>query len=246
MKGVILAGGHGTRLYPCTKVVNKHLLPIYDQPMIFYAMDTLIRAGVTEVMLITNPEYGSDFMRLFGSNYDGRLTSMTYGCQDVPGGIAQALSLAKSWTGDEKFVVVLGDNLIFDNFREDFVEFVQSDFRAQIFVKEVPNPESFGVAVFDDGKIVDLVEKPKEFISNSAVVGVYFYDSSVYDIIATLTPSARGEYEITDVNKRYLQMGKLTHGRITHEWLDTGTHASLRLASDIIASMSTSSAGSSE
>lgn len=237
MKGVILAGGKGTRLYPCTIVVNKHLLPIYDQPMIYYPIQTLVKAGCTEIMIVTGGENPGDFLRLLKNGQDFGLQSLVYGYQDNPiGGIADALNIAKSFVGQDKFCMILGDNLISDDLSSYLKNYQQQPLgTACIFLKTVENPTNFGVAEITNGQIINLIEKPVNPPSNLAVIGVYFYDSTVFDVIKNLKPSKRGELEITDVNLAYLQKQKLNYFTLPSEWLDTGSFDTLLEASKLIA-----------
>ncbi len=234
MKGVVLAGGTGTRLYPITRVTNKHLLPVHDKPMVYYPLNTLKRAGVTEVLIVTGNESAGDFLKLLGS---GREFGMhfTYRVQDEAGGIAQALGLAENFVDGDKCVVILGDNIIEDDIGKAVREFGAGAGGAMVFLKEVPDPQRFGVPVFEGERIVRIEEKPAKPKSNFAVTGVYLYDSSVFDIIKTLKPSGRGELEITDVNNHYLREGKLARAFLKGHWTDAGTFASLFKASTLVA-----------
>jgi glucose-1-phosphate thymidylyltransferase len=235
MKGVILAGGLGTRMLPLTKITNKHLLPVYNQPMVYYPIQTLVRAGIDEIVLVTGGHYAGDFLNLLGNGKDFGLRFINYAYQEGEGGIADALRLARVFTGNDKIVVILGDNIL----EKDITAHVQK-FRAQegakILLKEVADPERFGVAEMDtSGRVVSIVEKPKKPKSNLAVIGVYMYDAQVYDIINTLRPSDRGELEITDVNNAYLRMGKLSADVIDGWWTDAGTFPSLYRAARLVA-----------
>lgn len=237
MKGVVLAGGRGTRLYPCTLVVNKHLLPIYDQPMIYYPLQTLIKAGCKEILIVTGGENPGEFMRLLKNGKEFGLNSILYAYQENPvGGIADALKLAQSFIGQEKFCVVLGDNLIFDDLSLHFQQFEKEPIgSAKIFIKEIDDPQSFGVAEIHEGKVINIIEKPQNPATNLAVIGVYLYDYTVFDMINHIKPSRRGELEITDVNQAYINIGKLTYSKLNSEWLDTGNFNSLYEANCIIA-----------
>ncbi|MCX6601905.1 MAG: sugar phosphate nucleotidyltransferase [bacterium] len=235
MKGVILAGGLGTRMLPLTKITNKHLLPVYNQPMIYYPIQTLVRAGIDEIVLVTGGHYAGDFLNLLGNGKDFGLRFINYAYQEGEGGIADALRLARVFTGKDKIVVILGDNILEKDITEYVARFKDQE-GAKILLKEVPDPERFGVAELDPaGRVVDIVEKPKKPKSNLAVIGVYMYDGQVYDIIQNLKPSARGELEITDVNTAYLRMGKLTADVIDGWWTDAGTYASLYRATRFVA-----------
>lgn len=236
MKGVILAGGEGTRLFPCTSVVNKHLLPIYNKPMIFYPLETLIKAGCKEILVVTGSKNPGEFLKLLGNGKKFGLDSILYAYQDKAGGIPEALHLAKSFVGNEKFCLILGDNLIFDDLSGHFKQFLNEPIgSAKVFIKDVDNPTSFGVAEIKNNKIISVEEKPKQPKSNFAIIGVYFFDGTVFDIIPTLKPSARGELEIPDVIKHYIDKNQLTYGKLDFKWLDTGSFASLQEANQIIA-----------
>lgn len=237
MKGVILAGGKGTRLYPCTLVINKHLMPIYDQPMIYYPIQTLVKAGCTEILIVTGGENPGEFLRLLKNGKEFGLSTIYYAYQDNPvGGIADALNLAKNFVGKEKFCVVLGDNLIFDDLSQHLNKFkTEPEGTAKIFIKEIDNPKSFGVAEIANNTVTNIIEKPPNPPTNLAVIGVYLYDHTVFDIINTVKPSRRGELEITDVNMAYIKNDALTYAKLDSEWLDTGNFASLYEANSIIA-----------
>jgi len=234
MKGVILAGGLGTRLHPLTKITNKHLLPVYNQPMIYYPINTLVRAGIREIVLVTGGHFAGHFLNLLGNGKEFGLDYINYTYQVGEGGIADALRLAQVFTKDEPMVVILGDNI----FEKDITPYVEN-FRKQqggkILLKEVPDPQRFGVVNIVNGKIASIEEKPKKPKSNLAVIGVYMYDAHVFDIIKTLRPSDRGELEITDVNTAYLREGKLTYDIIDGWWTDAGTFPSLYRASRLVA-----------
>ena len=239
MKGVLLAGGRGTRLYPCTMVINKHLLPIYDKPMIFYPLETLRSSGCTDILVIIGGEYPEAFLRLLKNGKEFGFKSLTFAYQENScGGIADALLLAEAFIGKDKFLMMLGDNLIINqNFSEEVKEFMNNaNSNAQIFLKEVENPESFGVATLSENgdKILNIIEKPKNPESNKAIIGLYLYSSNVFGLIKNLKPSARGELEITDVNREYLRCNKLTFSFVKGDWLDTGSFDSLYLANKII------------
>lgn len=235
MKGVILAGGLGTRLYPLTKVTNKHLLPVYDKPMIYYPIRTLINAGIRDILLVTGGNHAGEFLKLLGDGRDFGLRHVNYTYQEGEGGIAEALGLARYFCGEEKVVVVLGDNIIEKNIIQAVRDFEKQKSGAKILLKEVPDPERFGVAVIEDGKLARIVEKPRETVSKFAVVGIYFYDSRVFEIIETLKPSNRGELEITDVNNAYLERGELSYGILEGWWTDAGTFESLLRANNLVA-----------
>ena len=228
MKGVILAGGNGARLFPSTKVTNKHLLPIFDKPMIYYPIDTLKRSGIREILIVTGAEHAGDFMALLGSGADFGV-SFTYRVQDGSGGIAQALGLAEGFANGEPIAVVLSDNIFEEDFSEDVHYFEEG---AQIFVKKVDDPERFGVVEMNElGTVLSLEEKPAFPKTNLAQTGFYLYDSKVFDFIRTLEPSKRGELEITDVNNIYLSNNQLRATEVSGMWVDAGTHESLLEAS---------------
>lgn len=237
MKGIILAGGMGTRLYPCTCVVNKHLLPIYDQPMVYYPIQTLVKAGCTELLIITGGFLG-DFAKLIGNGGAFGLESVLYAYQEKAGGIADALRLAKSFIGNEKFCVILGDNIILDDISPYIKEFEKEpEGTCKLFIKEIDNPTAFGVAEIKDDKIINIIEKPKVPPTNKAVIGIYMYDHHVFDIIKGLKPSARGEYEITDVNLAYVKEGKASYATLNSLWIDSGSFKSLFEANQVIAKL---------
>jgi len=223
MKGVILAGGLGTRLRPCTKVTNKHLLPVYDKPMIYYPLKTLVSAGLDDIMIVTGSSNAGDFLKLLGNGQEFGLKDISYTYQEGEGGIADALKLAEDFTDNDKMVVMLGDNIIEGDISRDISEFKKQDRGARIFLKEVDHPERFGVAEIKDGRVINIVEKPREPKSSYAVVGAYMYDSDVFDIIRTLKPSDRGELEITDVNNEYIRRGTMKYSILEGWWTDAGT-----------------------
>ena len=235
MKGVILAGGLGTRLHPLTKITSKHLLPIYNKPMIYYPIETLINAGIHDILIVTGGNHAGEFLKLISNGKEFGLEHVNYAYQEGEGGIAEALSLARHFCGDEKIAVVLGDNIIERNIVQAVKDFEQQPTGGKILLKEVPDPQRFGVAELDGDKVVRIVEKPKKFISNFAVIGIYFYDSRVFDIIADLAPSDRGELEITDVNNDYLSRGELTYSILDGWWTDAGTFDSLLRANRLVA-----------
>jgi glucose-1-phosphate thymidylyltransferase len=230
MKGVILAGGLGTRLRPATLVTNKHLLPVWDKPMIYYPLNTLLNAGIKDIMIVSGPEHSGHFLNLLGSGKQFGARFM-YEIQDKPGGIAHALALAENFADNEKIIVILGDNIFENSIKEYAEKFLKKSSGAMIFLKEVKNPQRFGVAEIKGDKVVNIVEKPKNPKSNLAVVGLYMYDNKVFDIIKTLKPSARGQYEITDVNNNYIKNREMGFRIIKGFWSDAGTHESLFKAS---------------
>ena len=223
MKGVILAGGIGSRLFPLTRVTNKHLLPVYDRPMIFYPIQTLVDAGIKDILLVTGGQDAGDFLRLLGNGQDFGLKHINYTYQQGEGGIADALRLAEHFADGQPICVVLGDNIIETNIIEASKRFAKQAGGAHIILKKVEDPERFGVPVFDGGRIVRIEEKPKEPKSPYAVIGIYMYDGTVFDRIRKLKPSARGEFEITDVNNQYIEERTLTHSVLDGWWTDAGT-----------------------
>jgi len=235
MKGVVLAGGLGTRLYPLTKITNKHLLPVHDKPMIYYPLCTLINAGIRDILIVTGGSNAGDFLRLLGNGNEFGLQHINYTYQEGEGGIAAALSLAEYFANKEKICVILGDNIIETNILTAVKGFEKQDKGAKIMLKEVPDPHRFGVAEIDGGKIVRIEEKPKAPRSKFAVIGIYMYDSAVFNIIKTLKPSARGELEITDVNNEYIRQSNLTFEILQGWWTDAGTFESLLRASNLVA-----------
>ncbi len=222
MKGVILAGGLGTRLHPLTKITNKHLLPLYNKPMIFYPIQTLVDAGVRDLLIVTGGNNAGDFLRLLGNGSAFNLPHINYTYQEGEGGIADALRLAEHFAAGEKLVVMLGDNVIEKNIRRGVAAFRKQKRGARVYLKEVTNPRAYGVADLRGDRIVRIVEKPARPRSNYAVIGIYMYDANVFDIIRTLKPSGRGELEITDVNNAYLRRGQLHYDILDGWWADAG------------------------
>ena len=235
MKGVILAGGKGTRLYPLTKITNKHLLPVYDQPMIYYPIQTLVDAGIRDILIVTGGNYAGDFLQLLGNGRQFGLTSLNYTYQEGEGGIADALSLAEHFADNGKICVILGDNIIEKSIRDAVEDFRHQEKGAKILLKEVPDPERFGVAEIHKGHVVRIEEKPKAPKTNYAVTGIYMYDATVFDKIRTLEPSARGELEITDVNNAYIREAALSFAFLDGWWTDAGTFDSLLRAGNLVA-----------
>lgn len=236
MKGIVLAGGLGTRLRPCTLVTNKHLLPVYDRPMIYYPIQTLRNAGVREIMVVTGGEFCGDFLKLLGNGKAFGLSHLDYTVQEGHGGIAEALGLCEYFAGGDSVAVVLGDNIIENSINHAVDQFRKSGQRgAMILLKEVEDAHRFGVAEIKGDKVLRIIEKPKDPPSNFAVTGFYLYDNRVFEYIKTLERSARGELEITDVNNRYLQAGELQHAFIDGWWTDAGTFHSLLRASNLVA-----------
>ena len=235
MKGVILAGGLGTRMNPLTKITNKHLLPVYDKPMIYYPLQTLINAGIKDILIVTGGNYAGDFLRLLGNGHEFGLKHINYTYQEGEGGIAAALSLAEFFADRDKICVILGDNVIEHNIRTAVEAFSRQKAGAKIILKEVPDPQRFGVPVFEGETIVRIEEKPKNPQSRYAVTGIYLYDNQVFDIIKMQKPSDRGELEITDVNNVYIEKGQLTWEVLKGWWTDAGTFESLLKASTLVA-----------
>jgi glucose-1-phosphate thymidylyltransferase len=235
MKGVILAGGLGTRLYPLTKVTNKHLLPVYDKPMIYYPIQTLINAGIDDILIVTGGNNAGDFLKLLGNGKEFGLKHINYTYQEGEGGIAEALGLAEFFASGEKICVVLGDNLIEKNIRKAVEKFRRQKDGAKILLKEVPDPHRFGVAELQGDRIVRIEEKPEKPKSQYAVIGIYLFDQEVFNFIKTLKPSDRGELEITDVNNRYIEKGLMTWDILEGWWTDAGTFESLLRANQLVA-----------
>jgi len=234
MKGVILAGGLGTRLYPLTKVTNKHLLPIYNKPMIYYPIQTLINAGIDDILIVTGGNNAGDFLRLLGNGKEFGLKHINYTYQEGEGGIADALRLAEFFAAGEKICVVLGDNIIEKNIQKAVEAFRKQKEGAKLLLKEVPDPHRFGVPVFRGEKIICIEEKPEEPKSKYAVIGIYLYDATVFDMIKTLKPSQRGELEITDVNNWYIEKEAMTWDILEGWWTDAGTFESLIRANHLV------------
>ena len=235
MKGIVLAGGMGTRLLPLTKVTNKHLLPVYDRPMIYYPIQTLVNAGIREILLVTGGNSAGDFLKLLGNGKEFGLKHLDYTYQEGEGGIADALRLAEYFADGEPVCVVLGDNIIEGNIVQAARTFKDQKIGAKILLKEVPDPQRFGVPVLDGKRVVKIEEKPKRPKSRYAVTGLYFYDARVFSIIKTLKPSARGELEITDVNNAYIEADQLTWDVLDGWWTDAGTIESLHRANHLVA-----------
>ena len=235
MKGIILAGGLGSRLRPLTLVTNKHLLPVYDRPMIYYPLECLVNAGIREILIVTGGEHAGDFLKLLKNGKHLNIKHLEYAYQEGEGGIADALKLGEDFADGDKVCVVLGDNIIEGNIKRAVGDFFSQPTGAKILLKEVDDPERFGVAKIDNGKITQIIEKPKQPPSNYAVIGIYMYDNDVFSIAKTLVPSARGELEITDVNNEYLRRGDLTYSIINGWWTDAGTFESLHRASRLVA-----------
>ncbi len=237
MKGVVLAGGTGTRLLPLTKITNKHLLPIYDRPMVYYPIQTLVDAGIRDIMIVTGGRNAGDFLRLLGNGKHFGLAHLNYSYQEGEGGIAEALALAEHFADGEAICVILGDNIIEGSIRGAVQAFERQAKGARILLKEVADAGRFGVAEIREDRIIGIEEKPKHPKSNFAVTGIYMYDVSVFDKIKTLVPSDRGELEITDVNNAYIQEGALEFSFLEGWWTDAGTFESLLRAGNLVAQM---------
>jgi glucose-1-phosphate thymidylyltransferase len=235
MKGVVLAGGTGSRLNPLTRVTNKHLLPIYDKPMVYYPIQTLVNAGIEEILLVTGGKNAGDFLRLLGNGKDFGLKHLNYTYQEGEGGIAEALGLAEFFAKGDPICVILGDNIIENNICQAVQDFKKQSRGAKILLKEVEDAQRFGVAELHGKNVVGIEEKPKNPKSNYAVIGIYLYDGSVFEKIHRLKPSGRGELEITDVNNFYIQDGTLTYDVLEGWWTDAGTFESLHRANALVA-----------
>jgi glucose-1-phosphate thymidylyltransferase len=234
LKGVVLAGGTGSRLMPLTKVTNKHLLPVGQKPMIFYPIEKLTSIGIEEILIVTGVDHMGDVVNLLGSGKDFRCR-FTYKVQDQAGGIAQALALAENFADNQPMVVILGDNIFKNSLKNYADKFIAQKKGARILLKQVANPQRFGVAEITKSKVIGIQEKPEEPKSDYAVTGIYFYDASVFDIIRTLKPSARGEYEITHVNEAYIARDQLDYDILDGWWTDAGTFESLNRANELVA-----------
>lgn len=235
MKGIILAGGLGSRLRPMTRVTNKHLLPVYDRPMIYYPIQQLVHAGIRDILIVTGGDSAGDFLKLLRNGQDFGLEHLRYAYQEGEGGIAEALGLAEYFAGGEPVVVILGDNIFQDPIKAAVDAFGRDPSGAMILLKEVDDPERFGVAEVQAGRVAAIVEKPRHPTSRLAVTGCYLYDSRVFEIIKSLAPSGRGELEITDVNNRYIEWGNMRHHMVDGWWTDAGTVLSLHRATDLVA-----------
>jgi len=235
VKGVVLAGGLGTRLRPLTAVTNKHLLPVYDQPMIYYPIQTLVNAGIIDIMIVTGGNSAGDFLKLLGNGKAFGLKHLNYTYQEGEGGIAQALALVEHFAGGDPVCVVLGDNIIEGNIAAAVRAYRHQGGGAKIILKKVPDPDRFGVPELDGKRVLRIEEKPESPKSDYAVIGIYMYDGEVYDIIRTLKPSGRGELEITDVNNAYIERNEMTWEELEGWWTDAGTFESLLHASKLVA-----------
>ena len=240
MKGIVLAGGTGSRLHPLTRVTNKHLLPIYNKPMIYYPLQTLVDAGINDILIVTGGSSAGDFLRLLRNGKDFGLQQLNFAYQEGEGGIADALRLAEYFAGGEKICVILGDNIIEGCILPAKQKFEKQERGAKVLLKEVSDPGRFGVPVFEQDRIIRIEEKPKSPASSYAVTGIYFYDSTVFERIRMLQPSGRQEYEITDVNNSYIQQNQLTHEIMEGWWTDAGTFESLWRANNLVREKSAS------
>jgi glucose-1-phosphate thymidylyltransferase len=246
MKGVVLAGGLGSRLRPLTSVTNKHLLPVYDQPMIYYPIQTLVNAGIIDIMIVTGGNSAGDFLKLLGNGKAFGLKHLNYTYQEGEGGIAAALALVEHFAGNDPICVVLGDNIIQGNIRAAADSYRQQERGAKILLKKVSDPQRFGVPQLDGKRVVQIEEKPREPKSEYAVIGIYMYDARVFEIIRTLKPSGRGELEITDVNNAYIERSEMTWDELDGWWSDAGTFESLLHASNLVAKTGANQAGAND
>jgi len=235
VKGVVLAGGLGTRLYPLTKVTNKHLLPVYNRPMITYPIECLVKAGIKDILVVTGGNNPGDFLKLLGNGKEFGVDHISYAYQEGEGGIADALALAAAHVGAGRVCVVLGDNIIEKNIKTAVDEYKRQERGARILLKQVDDPQRFGVPILEGDSVIRIEEKPQNPSSNYAVIGIYLYDSQVFDFIGTLSPSERGELEITDVNNLYIKQGAMTWSVLNGWWSDAGTFESLLRASNLVA-----------
>lgn len=233
MKGIVLAGGTGSRLFPLTKVTNKHLLPVGNKPMIFHPIEKLIEAGIDDILIVTGLDHMGDVVNLLGSGKDYQCR-FTYKVQDMAGGIAQALGLAESFCKGEPVCVILGDNIFQDSIAPFVSKFREQKTGAKLLLQQVPDPQRYGVAEIQDGKILSIEEKPENPKSSYCVTGIYMYDPQVFEIIPTLNPSARGELEITDVNNYYVEQQSLSYDILKGWWTDAGTFESYRFANELL------------
>ncbi len=222
MKGIVLAGGLGTRLFPLTKITNKHLLPVYDKPMIYYPIQTLVDAGIREIMIVTGGNNAGDFLKLLGNGSEFGLKHLNFTYQSSEGGIAEAVGLCEYFSEGQKVVIILGDNILEKSIKDDVARFKKQKDGAMIFLKKVNNPGEYGIAEVKSGKVVNIIEKPKKPKSDLAVIGVYMYDNRVFEIVRTLKPSKRGELEITDVNNAYIGAGSMSYSILKGRWADAG------------------------
>jgi glucose-1-phosphate thymidylyltransferase len=244
MKGVVLAGGTGSRLFPLTKITNKHLLPIYDQPMIYYPIQTLVDAGIRDILIVTGGRNAGDFLRLLANGKSFGLSHIDYTYQEGEGGIAEALGLAEHFADGQKICVILGDNIIEGSIKDAVEAFRQQEHGAKILLKEVPDAERFGVAEVQGDRVINIEEKPARPRSNYAVTGIYMFDGTVFEKIRGIVRSARGELEITDVNNAYIREGTLTFSYLEGWWTDAGTFDSLLRAGNLVSQSRRNAAGS--
>jgi glucose-1-phosphate thymidylyltransferase len=235
MKGIVLAGGTGSRLFPLTKITNKHLLPIYDKPMIYYPIQTLVDAGIRDILLVTGGRNSGDFLRLLANGKGFGLAHLNYTYQEGEGGIADALALAEHFADGDKICVILGDNILEKSIKDAVDAFKKQEHGARILLKQVSDAERFGVAEMDGARIVGIEEKPRMPKSTYAVTGIYMYDETVFDKVKVLVPSGRGELEITDVNNAYIREGTMTYSFVDGWWTDAGTFESLLRATNLVA-----------
>jgi len=234
MKGIVLAGGLGKRLYPLTKITNKHLLPVYDRPMIYYPISTLVEAGIKDILIVTGGNNAGDFLRLLGNGKEFGLKHLNYTYQEKERGIAEAVGLAEEFAEGDKVVIILGDNLIGPSIRKEVEQFKRQNSGGKIFLKKVANPKEYGVAQLKGNRVVGIEEKPTRPKSNLAVIGLYMYDHEIFEIVKTLKPSRRGELEITDVNNAYIQKGKLTYSVLKGFWADAGESIQALLEANLL------------
>ena len=235
MKGIILAGGTGSRLHPLTKVTNKHLLPVGNQPMIIHNIQKLVEAKITDIMIITGTEHMGDMISLLGSGTEYGC-SFTFRVQDRPDGIGGALALCENFVGNESCIVILGDNIFEDNLTQHVQDFIDNGRNCQLLLKEVPDPERYGVAIFEEDQVVQIEEKPANPRSNYAITGIYMYDKEVFNIVNSLTPSKRGENEITDINNAYIERSQMYYKIMEGWWTDAGTLPSYYKANQLVSS----------
>jgi glucose-1-phosphate thymidylyltransferase len=234
MKGIVLAGGTGSRLFPLTKITNKHLLPVYDKPMIYYPIETLVEAGIRDLMVVTGGRTAGDFLRLLGNGKEWGLKGLNYAYQEGEGGIAEALALAEHFAEGHRVCVILGDNIIEGSIAGAVQDFERQAKGAKVLLKQVPDAERFGVAQIEGDRIVSIEEKPARPKSNYAVTGIYMFDETVFEKTRHLKPSARGELEITDVNNAYIKEGTMTFSYLEGWWTDAGTFDSLMRAANLV------------
>src|SRR5574341_231998 len=235
MKGIVLAGGLGKRLFPLTKITNKHLLPIYDRPMIFYPIQTLVDADIKDILIVTGGNNAGDFLRLLGNGKIFGLKHLNYTYQEKEGGIAEAVGLAEEFAEGGKVVIILGDNIIGQSIRKEVEDFKRQKSGGKVFLKKVKNPKEYGVAQLNGSKVVGIEEKPKKPKTNLAVIGLYMYDNEVFEIVKTLKPSHRGELEITDVNNAYIKKGIMTYSILKGFWADAGESIDALLETNLLA-----------